>query len=89
MSKVSAKINIRNRRASYEHELLDKFIAGIVLLGTEIKSIKQGKASLAEGYCYFNGDELYLKNVHIAEYRYGNLNNHEPRRERKLLLMEI
>ena len=82
----SGNINIRNKKASYEFELLDKFTAGMVLQGTEIKSIKEGKVSLREGYCYFIGSELFIKNMHISEYKHGNLNNHDPYRERKLLL---
>ena len=82
----SGNINIRNKKASHEFELLDKFTAGMVLQGTEIKSIKEGKVSLREGYCYFIGSELFIKNMHISVYKHGNLNNHDPYRERKLLL---
>lgn len=80
------KINIKNRKANFNYEILDKFEAGIKLLGTEIKSIRQGKASLPESYCYFTNGELYIKNMNIAEYDHGNIHNHEPTRERKLLL---
>ncbi len=79
-------INIQNRKARFNYEILDVYEAGLKLLGTEIKSIRLGKASLPESYCYFKGGELYIKNMHIAEYDYGNINNHEPLRERKLLL---
>ncbi len=79
-------INIKNRKAKFEYHILDKFEAGIQLLGTEIKSIREGKASLVESYCYFKGQELFIKNMNIAEYSHGNINNHEPLRERKLLL---
>lgn len=81
-----APINIRNRRASFDYELLETFTAGIVLTGTEIKSIRQGKASLVDTYCIFENNELWVKNMHITEYFYGTYNNHEARRDRKLLL---
>lgn len=79
-------INIKNRKAKFEYHILDKFEAGIKLLGTEIKSIREGKASLQESYCYFKGEELYVKSMHVAEYSHGSDQNHEPLRERKLLL---
>lgn len=79
-------INIKNRKAKFNYEILDTYEAGIKLLGTEIKSIRQGKASLPESYCYFKDEELYVKNMNIAEYDHGNIMNHEPTRERKLLL---
>lgn len=79
-------INIKNRKAWFEYEILDKFEAGIKLLGTEIKSIREGKASLQESYCYFKDEELYIRSMHIAEYSHGSDQNHEPLRERKLLL---
>jgi len=79
-------IVIKNKKASHDYEFLDKFIAGIVLSGTEIKSIRQGKATLADSYCFFNNGELFIKGMHISEYWWGNLNNHDPLRERKLLL---
>ncbi|MDD4822863.1 MAG: SsrA-binding protein SmpB [Bacteroidales bacterium] len=81
-----SEINIRNKRASFDYELMDQFVAGIVLTGTEIKSIRLGKASLTDSYCFLNKGELWVKNMNISEYFYGNLNNHEARRERKLLL---
>ena len=79
-------INIRNKRATFDYELLDTYTAGIVLTGTEIKSIRQGKASLVDSYCIFENKELWAKNIHITEYFYGSYNNHESRRDRKLLL---
>ncbi|MCD8292306.1 MAG: SsrA-binding protein [Prevotellaceae bacterium] len=79
-------INIKNKRATFDYELLDTYVAGIVLTGTEIKSIRLGKASLVDTYCYFSGGELWVKNMHIAEYFYGSYNNHASRRDRKLLL---
>mgnify|MGYP000737028683 CR=1 FL=1 len=79
-------INIKNRQASYEYELLDKYIAGMVLKGTEIKSIREGKVNLAEGYCYFSKGELYVKGITITPYAQGSFYNHDAGRERKLLL---
>lgn len=86
MSKIANTINIRNKRATFDYELIEKFNAGIVLSGTEIKSIRMGKASLVDAYCYFVEGELWLKNMNIAEYKDGTYNNHVTRRERKLLL---
>jgi len=77
---------IKNRKASHEYEFIEKFIAGIVLTGTEIKSIRAGRAALTDSYCQFRGHELYIKGMHIDEYEFGNLRNHDPLRERKLLL---
>lgn len=77
---------IKNRKARHDYELLETFTAGLKLQGTEIKSIRQGKANLVDSYCYFEGDELFVKNMHIAEYDHGNIFNHDPLRERKLLL---
>jgi len=79
-------INIKNKRAEHEYFLLDRITAGIVLTGTEIKSIRNGKASLAESYCTFKGDEMFVVGMHIAEYDKGTYNNHDPKRDRKLLL---
>lgn len=79
-------INIKNKRAEHEYFLLDRLTAGIALTGTEIKSIRNGKASLAESYCTFKGDELFVVGMHIAEYDKGTYNNHDPKRDRKLLL---
>src|SRR5687768_650974 len=84
--RFSSDINIRNRQASYEYELLDKYVAGIVLMGTEIKSIREGKVNLQDGYCYFNNGELFVKAVNITPYAQGTHYNHEATRERKLLL---
>lgn len=85
ITKKSA-INIKNKRASFDYEFIDTFTAGIVLTGTEIKSIRLGKASLVDTFCYFNNGELWVKNMYIAPYFYGSYNNHSERRERKLLL---
>jgi SsrA-binding protein len=82
----AANIVIRNKKASHDYEFLEKFVAGIILSGTEIKSIRLGKATIADSYCFFSGGELFIKGMHIAEYWWGNLNNHDPLRERKLLL---
>ena len=86
MKGSSANIVIKNKKASHDYEFLEKFIAGIKLSGTEIKSIRLGKATIADSYCYFSNGELYIKGMHIAEYWWGNLNNHDPLRDRKLLL---
>ncbi len=80
------KINIRNKRASFEFEFIETFTAGIQLFGTEIKSIRAGKTSLVDSFCYFNRNELYVKGMHISEYKFGSYYNHEEKRERKLLL---
>lgn len=82
----SSDINIKNKKASFDYEFIDTYTAGIVLTGTEIKSIRLGKASLVDTYCYFIGGELWVKNMHISEYFYGSYNNHSTRRDRKLLL---
>lgn len=79
-------INIKNKKASFEFEFLEKYIAGIQLSGTEIKSIRQGKANITDCYCFFRNNELWAQGMHIAEYWWGTCNNHDPRRERKLLL---
>lgn len=80
------QINIKNRKATFDYEIIDTYTAGIVLTGTEIKSIRQGKASLVDTFCYFIKDELWARNMHITEYFYGSFNNHSARRDRKLLL---
>lgn len=77
---------INNKKATYEYTLLDEYISGIVLVGTEIKSIRKGKVSLVDSYCSFINNELYLINSHISEYDFGNIFNHEEKRNRKLLL---
>ena len=79
-------INIKNKRASFDFEFIDTFTAGIVLTGTEIKSIRLGKVSLVDTFCYFNHGELWVKNMNISQYSYGSYNNNVERRERKLLL---
>lgn len=80
------QIIIKNRKALFEYSLLDTFDAGIQLLGSEIKSIRAGKANLQEAYCFFVGEELFIKGMHIAEYSHGGYANHDPVRHRKLLL---
>jgi SsrA-binding protein len=80
------KINIKNKRAYFDYEILEKFVAGMVLTGTEIKSVRMGKASLADSYCLILENEMYVKGLQIAEYKYGSYNNHEPSRDKKLLL---
>jgi tmRNA-binding protein len=79
-------INIKNRRATFDYELIETFTAGLVLTGTEIKSVRLGKASLVDTYCLFERGELWVRNMHIAEYFYGTYNNHNVLRDRKLLL---
>jgi SsrA-binding protein len=83
---MSDIINIKNRKASFEYQFIDTFVAGISLVGTEIKSIRNNKANISDAYCVFIDDELFVKNLHIAEYPNGGHINHEPKRERKLLL---
>ena len=84
---VQKNINIKNKRARFEYELMDTYTAGIVLGGTEIKSIREGKASISESFCEFNDNgELFIVNMHIDEYLHGSHYNHLPRAERKLLL---
>ena len=80
------QVNIKNRRASFDYEIGDTFTAGIVLTGTEIKSIRQGKASLADTYCMVQNGEVWVKGMYVAEYFFGSYNNHMTRRDRKLLL---
>jgi SsrA-binding protein len=79
-------MDISNRKAYYEYNIEAKYIAGLVLSGTEIKSLRAGKASFNDSYCIFNKGELFVKSLHIAEYNYGTIYNHEPMQERKLLL---
>ena len=83
---MSSTINIKNRKASFEYQFIATFVAGISLVGTEIKSIRNNKANISDAYCVFIDDELFLKNLHIAEYPNGGYINHEPKRDRKLLL---
>ncbi|MDR2841543.1 MAG: SsrA-binding protein SmpB [Paludibacter sp.] len=82
----SSNVIIKNKRANFDYEIEERYTAGIQLFGTEIKSIRQGKAGLSDTYCTFSSDELWVKNMHIALYAFGTYNNHETRRDRKLLL---
>ncbi len=86
MKKKEHNIEISNRRASFDFEFLETYQAGIVLVGTEIKSIRSGKVSFQDAFCYFNNGELYVKGVNIAKYFWGSWGQHEPTRDRKLLL---
>lgn len=84
---MQKKVNILNKKAKFQYEILDKYTAGIVLTGTEIKSIRSGKASIAESFCEFNDkEELFVINMTVQEYAFGNYYNHKPKAERKLLL---
>lgn len=83
---MSSNINIKNRKATFDYEIIETFTAGIVLTGTEIKSLRQGKAGLTDTYCIGENHELWVKNMYIAEYSYGSYNNHTTHRDRKLLL---
>lgn len=83
---MSTQVNIKNKKAEFEYYLLDEYIAGIQLTGTEIKSVRDAKVSLNDSYCIFIGNELFVKNMHISEYKQGTHYNHEPKRDRKLLL---
>lgn len=83
---MQKKVEIKNRRARFDYEISDTWVAGIVLQGTEIKSLRSSKASLIDCYCYEAGGELYVRGMNISEYNWGTYNNHEPRRDRKLLL---
>lgn len=85
-TRFSNNINIKNRKARYEYEFVDTYEAGIVLKGTEIKSIREGKVNLTDGHCYFNNGELYMKGVNISQYRDSSFYSHSSTRERKLLL---
>ncbi|MDE5727302.1 MAG: SsrA-binding protein SmpB [Duncaniella sp.] len=80
------EVNIKNKRASFDYAIGDTYTAGIVLTGTEIKSIRDGKASLADTFCFVEKGEVWVKNMYVAEYFYGSYNNHSARRDRKLLL---
>lgn len=88
MPKAKSDIVIKNRRASFDYEFLETFTAGIQLVGTEIKSIRAGKVSLQDSFCYFVGNELFVKGMNIATYFWGSWNSHEPLRDRKLLLQK-
>lgn len=80
------KVQIKNKRASFEYFFIEKYTAGIQLTGTEIKSLRDGKANITDAYCSFTNNELFVRNMHIAEYTYGTYLNHPPKRDRKLLL---
>lgn len=84
--KAKSDIRILNKKAKFEYIILDRFTAGIQLFGTEIKSIREGKASLVDSYCAVEHGEMYVKQMHIAEYRFGSYANHDAKRDRKLLL---
>ena len=86
MPKAKSKIQINNKRASFDYEFLETYTAGIQLVGTEIKSIRAGKASLQDAYCYFVGDQLFVRGMNIAQYHWGTWGQHEPVRDRRLLL---
>ncbi len=85
---LQKEISIKNRRAQFDYEILETWVSGIVLAGTEIKSIRMGKASLVDCYCYFHNGELYVRGINISEYTWGTYNNHIPKRDRKLLLQK-
>ncbi|MEO5978914.1 MAG: SsrA-binding protein SmpB [Chryseolinea sp.] len=85
-ARFSNNINIKNKQAGFEYELLDRYTAGVMLTGTEIKSIREGKVNLQDGYCYFNEGEMFVKGINITPYAQGTHYNHEATRERKLLL---
>lgn len=86
MRRDTSNIVIKNRRASHEYEFIEKLVAGIILTGTEIKSIREGRVNLTDSYCTFRNGEMFVTGMHISEYYWGNLNNHDPVGERKLLL---
>jgi len=86
MSNFAKTISIKNKKAYFEYFLIEEFVAGIVLTGTEIKSIREGKASFTDSFCAFIDGELFVRNLHISEYRLGTHYNHDPKRDRKLLL---
>ena len=86
MAKAKSKVTATNRRASFDYEFLETFTAGIRLVGTEIKSIREGKVSLQDAWCYFSGGELYVRGMNISTYKSGSWGQHEPMRDRKLLL---
>ena len=86
MEHKQKNISIKNKKAFFDYEIIENFYAGIQLSGTEIKSIRSGKAGLVDSFCSFSNNELYVRNMHISEYAFGNLNNHIAKRDRKLLL---
>lgn len=81
-------MELKNRKAYFEYQIESKYTAGLVLTGTEIKSIRAGKVSFNDSYCFFHRGELFVKSLHISEYHFGTINNHEPLQERKLLLQK-
>ena len=83
---VPSRINIKNKRAEHDYFIIDQYTAGIVLTGTEIKSIRAGKAGLVDTFCFISNNEIWVKNMYVAEYSFGSFNRHEIRRDRKLLL---
>jgi len=83
---MQKNISIKNKRVSWEYFLIEKIVAGIVLTGTEIKSIRSGKANLSDSFCYFENGEIFVRGMHISEYSFGTYNNHLEKRDRKLLL---
>jgi SsrA-binding protein len=85
-SVMKQDIYIKNKKAYFEYHILDKYVAGIQLLGTEIKSIREGKANVNDAFCTFIGNQLYIRNLHISEYSFGSFYNHEAKRDRVLLL---
>ena len=88
MAKIQSSINIQNKRASFEYAFIEKYTAGIKLTGTEIKSIREGKANITDAFCFIRNEEVFVKNLHISEYEKGTHYNHDPLRERKLLLQK-
>ena len=84
-----ANLEIKNKKARFQYELLDDFVAGIVLTGTEMKSIRNGKASIMESFCVVRDGEVFIRNMYVAEYENGSYYNHNPRRDRKLLLNRV
>ena len=83
---MANRINIKNKKAYHDYEIIEKYVAGLKLQGTEIKSIRRGKASLVESYCVFMNGELYVRGMQIADYEWSSYNKHVPGRDRKLLL---
>tara|TARA_B100001059_G_C17542793_1_gene431280 strand:+ start:217 stop:660 length:444 start_codon:yes stop_codon:yes gene_type:complete len=83
---VNKKIFFKNRKATYNYEVFDKYTAGVILKGTEIKSIRSSLINMNSSYCIVDNNDIYIKDLNISEYEFGNLNNHEPKRKRKLLL---
>ncbi|HOI48728.1 MAG TPA: SsrA-binding protein SmpB [Prolixibacteraceae bacterium] len=88
MANAATALQIKNKKAFFEYEILERLDAGIQLVGTEIKSIRSGKANLTDSYCQFINGEMYVKNLHISEYELGTCNNHVAKRDRKLLLQK-